>query len=117
MTAKRAGALVLGSMISVLLIGGALIAAQVEPPGRAAPIPEAVEWRFSEPQPDWKSELPLPGVELAGFERTTDALRVTLSAGPLLANKTYAGGVYVDLPDWRREEWADVIVRARTTGS
>jgi Peptidase family S41 len=80
-------------------------------------IPDTVEWRFSEPQPDWKSALPIPGVEVAGLERTADALRVTLSEGSRVSRRVLAGGVYVDLPDWRREEWAELVVRARTTGS
>ncbi len=25
------------------------------------------------------------------------------------------GGLYIDLPDWRREDWAYVLVRARTS--
>jgi len=54
---------------------------------------------------------------LAELERTTDALRVTLSEGSRISERSLAGGVYVDLPNWRREEWAEVAVRARTIGS
>ncbi len=144
MVRSRVGPLALGSTIIGLLIGAALIvgmpvfasratppssaggtprlqgqrdAAQVDRSGSPATIPGTVEWRFSEPQPDWKSALPIPGVEMAGLERTKDALRVTLSEGSRISGSSLAGGLYVDLPDWRREEWAEVVVSARTTGS
>ena len=111
--------------------GGDRDAVQVDRSGSPPPIPGTVEWRFSEPQPEWKAALPIPGVEMAGLERTTDALRVTLFEGSNTAGerpvtdfstndpppRTLAGGVYIDLPDWRREEWAEVVVRVRATGS
>jgi hypothetical protein len=110
-----------------LLIGAALVAgmpafasraaAQVDRSGRGAAIPGTVEWRFSEAQPDWKPALALPTSKTVELERTTDALRVTLSEGSRIAPRLLAGGVYVDLPDWRREEWAEVVVHARATGS
>jgi hypothetical protein len=119
MARSRVGLSVLASPIVALLVGSALISAQVERPGSAATIPRTVEWRFSEPQPDWKVALPPPGLETAGLERTADALRVTLSANRSSTepprNTTLLGGVYVDLPDWRREEWAEVVVRVRST--
>jgi len=76
-----------------------------------------IEWRFSEPQPGWKPALPLPGSKMAELERTTDALRVTLSEGSRVSDRFLAGGIYIDLPDWRREEWAEVVVRARSSSS
>lgn len=82
-----------------------------------ATMPAAVEWRFDQAQPDWKPALPLPGSKTVELERTTDALRVTVSEGSRISVGSLAGGVYVDLPDWRRDEWAEVVVRARTTGS
>jgi arylsulfatase A-like enzyme len=51
----------------------------------------------------------------ARVERTTDALRVTLPEGSRHDDKLLHGGIYIDLPGWRREEWAHVVVRARTT--
>jgi hypothetical protein len=54
-------------------------------------------------------------LKIADIARTTDALRVTLSEGTRQPDKVLHGGIYVDLPGWRREEWAHVIVRARTT--
>lgn len=115
------GPLVSGSVILGLLVGAALIvemptAAQVGRSGLPAAI-SSVEWRFSEPQPDWKPGLPLPDLE-----RTTDALRVILSDRPSTSgesprDRTLSGSIYVDLPDWRREQWAEVVVRARATAA
>lgn len=42
---------------------------------------------------------------------------MTLSEGSRISARALAGGIYIDLPDWRREEWAEVLVRARTSGS
>ena len=106
----------IGSFIAASTVVGQKTATQPKV-REIATIPSTVEWRFSEPQPDWKSALPIPGVEMAGLERTKDALRVTLSEGSRLSGSSLAGGLYVDLPDWRREEWAEVVVSARTTGS
>ena len=50
-----------------------------------ADVPEAIEWRFDEPQPDWKpivrrrfgpsSRPPRPDIEPAQVKRTKDSLR------------------------------------------
>jgi hypothetical protein len=66
--------------------------------------------------------LPLPDFQSPNLERTPDALRVILSDGPRTSgesprNRTLSGGIYVDLPDWRREQWAEVVVRVRTTAA
>jgi hypothetical protein len=97
-------------------LGGLEEAAQQQ----AATNPVTVEWRFSEPQPDWKPGSPLLNSQPPGLERTADALRVILSertgtSGEIPRNRTMSGSIYVDLPDWRREQWAEVVVRARTT--
>jgi len=65
-----------------------------------AAMPAIVEWRFDEPPPDWKVAVPL-----------------VRPSEDLLPNGSLRGGVYVDLPDWRRGEWADVVVRARAAGA
>ena len=108
---------VLVSFIAPTVIGQAKKTAKVVGPEMAAAIPAVVEWRFDQAQPDWKPALPLPGSKTAELERTTDALRVTLSEGSRISQGSLAGGIYVDLPDWRREDWAEVVVRARTTGT
>ena len=79
-------------------------------------IPEPVEWRFDEPQPDWKPAVPLnPAFKPAQLTRTDDALRVTLTDTTHYGNFPAGGGLYIDLPDWQRGDWAHVIVRARTS--
>ncbi|HEU0072969.1 MAG TPA: S41 family peptidase [Dehalococcoidia bacterium] len=123
----RIGPLPLGSTMIGLLIGAALIVgmpafasrveAQVDRSKPVATTPGPVEWQFSEPQPDWKPAPVAPGLKTVELERTTDALRVILSKGADSSTRTLQGSIYLDLPDWRREDWADVVVRARTTGS
>ncbi len=86
-----------------------------------ADVPAPVEWRFDEPQPGWKPIVPLPpSVRPATLSRTDDALRISLTEAndyelPWSDRPDLAGGIYVDLPDWRREEWGNVLVRARTS--
>ena len=83
----------------------------------------AMEWRFSDAQPDWKAAVPLqPSVDPVQLTRTEDALQLTLteangrsSFAPSIGGRRLSGGIYIDLPDWRREDWAYVRVRARTS--
>ena len=95
-----------------------ILSVSVVPKG-AVPLPKAVEWRFDRPQPDWKTTPPNsaagPATEAAQLERRRDALRVTLTEGSRQSDKLLHGGIYVDLPGWRLEEWARIIVRCRTT--
>jgi hypothetical protein len=71
-------------------------------------VPTPVEWRFDQPQPDWKHARLAGSPAVASVvERTTDALRVTLSEGPRRPDGTNHGSaIHVDLPGWRREDWA-----------
>ena len=83
-------------------------------------IPASVVWHFSEPQPDWKSITPLdPSSKPVRTVRTEDALRLTLDNDNAFVNpfglQMLRGGIYVDLPEWKREDWAYVIVRARSS--
>lgn len=91
--------------------------ARVDGPKSPAAIPDVVEWRFDQAQADWKPAVFPNAQKPAELERTNDALRVTLSEGARFSSSYLAGGVYVDLPDWRPEQWAEVVVRARTTSS
>lgn len=79
-------------------------------------LPEAEEWDFSRPQPGWKVVLPLrPGVAPASVSQAEGALRVELSEASRLRG-AIRGGVYVDLPGWNQEDWAFLLVRARSSG-
>jgi hypothetical protein len=80
----------------------------------------SVVWHFNKPQPDWKSVTPLdPSGKPVRTARTHDALRLTLDNDNAFVNPfgphILEGGIYVDLPKWKREDWAYVIVRARST--
>ena len=82
--------------------------------------PSAVEWRFDEPQPDWKPLVPLvPSIKPARVKRTKDSLRITLTKETDYkgwdGRPELSGGIYVNLPDWRREEWGEILIRARTS--
>lgn len=93
-----------------------ILSVSVVPKG-AVRSPKAVEWRFDQPQPDWKPLLQPAGNSAARsvqLERRRGALRVTLTEGSRQTDKLLHGGIYVELPGWRREEWARVIVRFRT---
>jgi hypothetical protein len=52
--------------------------------------------------------------------RTEDALRISLTEANVFTllngRRSLQGGVYVELPDWHREDWAYVAVEARATG-
>ena len=83
-------------------------------------VPAAVEWRFDEPQPEWKTIVPPPpDVRPATLTRTADALRITLTEDTDYKDgdnrPELGGGIYIDLPDWRREEWGDILIRDRTS--
>ncbi len=83
-------------------------------------IPASVVWNFNEPQPDWKSVTPLdPSSKPVKIARTHDALRLTLNNDNVFVDPfgqhLLRGSIYVDLPEWKREDWAYVIVRARST--
>ncbi len=75
-----------------------------------------VEWRFDEPQPDWKPLKPMPErMEDVKPVRVEDALRLPLTAknrGP--GGRSLTGAIYVELPDWNIEEWEYVEIRCRT---
>ena len=88
-----------------------------------ADVPAAVEWRFDESQPEWKVFVPvvsrLPSRKPLQAARTEDALRLSLTEATRFVTQWGLSGVsgyiYVDLPDWQRDDWAYVIVRARTS--
>jgi hypothetical protein len=79
-------------------------------------VPEPVEWRFDEPQPDWKPLKPRRAqMEAVKPIRVEDALRLPLTAKNRVPGSLFLfGRIYVELPDWNIEDWAYVEIRART---
>jgi hypothetical protein len=80
-------------------------------------LPEAIEWRFDEPQPEWRAPAHVnPSIPPLQLTRTEDALRVTLTEAhrdPRVDR--LHGDIYVPLPGLTRGEWGQVLVRARTS--
>jgi arylsulfatase A-like enzyme len=80
-------------------------------------VPAALEWRFDEPQSDWQPAIPWTPIQPAQFTYTEDALRVTLTEGTKNPDGRPVGGLFIEFPDWRREDWAHLAVRARASES
>ena len=79
-------------------------------------LPERIEWRFDESQPDWTPGLPWnPTMEPLSLTRTEDALRLTLTEGTRHATGTTVGSLELDVPGLQREDWGSLVVRARST--
>jgi arylsulfatase len=78
---------------------------------------DSAEWRFDEPQPGWKPIIPLRQPQKpASMLQTDDSLRLILDETVKWSRSDYthySGGIWVDLPDWQREDWAYIIVNAR----
>jgi len=80
---------------------------------------EAVEWRFDEPQPDWRPVNPMAAQwDAVEPVRIDDALRLPLTAENRASpnGRRLIGSIYVDLPDWDLADWAYVEIRARAQG-
>ncbi len=91
-----------------------LDAATIEGSEVPTDVPEAVEWLFDEPQPDWKPAYGYEfSQELVTLVRTGDALRVILEEKHVDSDGDICGYVYTDLPDWQVQDWAYVALRAR----
>ncbi len=83
-------------------------------------IPASVVWHFNEPQPDWKPVTPLdPSNKAVRTTRTEDGLRLFLDEDNAFVDpfggRLLRGSIYINLPEWKREDWAYVILRARST--
>ncbi len=92
-----------------------LDAAHIEGSKVPEDIPEPVKWRFDEPQPDWRPAKPLEQIRTAAVEavRVDDALRLPLTERSGSGTRLFSI-IYVDLPDWKLEDWSYVEIRART---
>jgi arylsulfatase A-like enzyme len=92
-----------------------LDAASVEGSEVPSDIPAIVEWRFDESQPDWKRINPFDfTTEPARIVRIDDALRLVFEEENADSDGDLVGGLYVGLPDWERDDWAHIQVRARS---
>ena len=92
-----------------------LDAAHIEGSDVPEDLPEPVEWRFDEPQPDWKPVKPISAKWKAVKPvRVDDALRMPLTAENRADGPRLIGQIFVDLPDWDLEDWGYVDIRART---
>ncbi len=82
-----------------------------------ANLPQPIEWRFDEPQPEWKASAHRnPYIPPLQMTQTEDALRITLSEAHRDPREhRLHGDIYVPLPDLVRGDWGHVLVRARTS--
>jgi predicted choloylglycine hydrolase len=79
-------------------------------------LPAPIEWRFDEPQPDWKPVEPLDKKwKAVKTVRVDDALRLNLKAKNPDNGPRLGGEIYVTLPDWNLEDWAHIEITARTS--
>jgi arylsulfatase A-like enzyme len=80
-------------------------------------LPAPVEWRFDRPRTDWAPIVPLRMSALpVRTEQLSDALCLVLDARarePRSDTDRFSGGIITGLPDWRREDWAYIVVSAR----
>jgi arylsulfatase A-like enzyme len=76
-----------------------------------------VEWRFDRPRTDWTTIVPLRrSARTVRTVQAEDALRLVLDESgrsPRAGAPRYTGGISVNLPDWRREDWAYIVISAR----
>jgi arylsulfatase A-like enzyme len=77
-------------------------------------LPEPVEWRFDERQPEWQPARPIEAQwEAVRAVRVDDALRLSLTEENRVDGSRLVGVIYVELPNWNLEDWAYVEIRAR----
>jgi arylsulfatase len=80
-------------------------------------LPAPVEWRFDLPRTGWTPVVPLrKAASPIRTEQLADALRLVLDARarePRSDTDRYTGGIITGLPDWRRADWAYIVVSAR----
>jgi arylsulfatase A-like enzyme len=81
-----------------------------------------IEWRFDKPQPEWRpASHPVSMKRAIETKITEDSLRLFLSKKNATVDpfgaRFLSGGIYVDLPEWQRDDWAYVAVRARSSAN
>ncbi len=94
-----------------------LASARIEGSELPEGLPDAVEWRFDEPRPDWSPVEPLPPeFEAVASAPVDDALRLSLSgANRHPGTGRLLGSLRLRLRDWTLEEWSFVEIQARTS--
>ncbi len=97
-----------------------LDAAKIEGSEIPEDAPKLVEWNFDKPQSDWQQISPF-SKEAKTLEQiqTEDALRLVIDENTRgffgSADPNRLGGIiYVNLPDWKREDWRYISIKART---
>ena len=76
--------------------------------------PQTVEWRFDQPQPEWKATaLWNPPFGTPTLATTSEGLRITLTDQTRVPDGRHGGVIHVAVPEWDRRDWADVVIRAR----
>ena len=77
-------------------------------------VPQPLEWRFDQPQSDWKATPPWNANPPARLTGTADGLLVTLTDAMRNRRGNPQGGIYIDVPDLERADWDQVVIRARS---
>jgi len=77
---------------------------------------ERATWHFEESAGDWNA-VPFPSMGPVSLAPAEGSLRVSLGErNRLPGGDGYIGLIGVELPGWQRDEWAEVLVEARTDG-
>jgi arylsulfatase A-like enzyme len=80
--------------------------------------PRPLDWRFDQAQSEWKAAPSWnPTIAPTTVTMTGEALRVTLTDKNRNLAGIPVGGIYIDVPDWDRADWADLVIRARSDSS
>jgi arylsulfatase A-like enzyme len=80
-------------------------------------VAQPVEWNFDEPQPDWRVVEPWEeDLTRPRLSQVEDAMRFWVGDVDVTDddNDRAWGAIYVDLPDWERDDWAHIQVRVRS---
>jgi arylsulfatase A-like enzyme len=79
---------------------------------------QPIAWQFDVQQPDWKVVGdPQWPEEVPQLEWTGTSLRATISEENRLPFGLTSGALYAPVPNLRRSDWADVVIRARARGA
>jgi len=77
-------------------------------------VSEPVEWRFDEPQPDWKATPPWNANPPARLTGTAEGLLVTLTDAMRNRGGNPRGGIHINVRDFEQADWDHVVIRARS---